>query len=64
MAYTYRADVTMVVDVEVKAGSYTEAETLLKEHLDVHNGAVGTIDVLSLDGLELQSIESDDDPEN
>ena len=64
MAYTYRADVTMVVDVEVKAGSYTEAEALLKEHLDVHNGAVGTIDVLSLDGLELQSIESDDDPEN
>ena len=61
MSYAYRADVTMQVDLEIEAESYAVAEELIQQYLaPVSDNS--KVNVISNDGIILESIESDDDP--
>jgi len=62
MTYTYRADVTMSVDLEVEAESYAVAEELIQQYLAPVSDD-GRVSVHSNDGIDLQNISSDDDPD-
>ena len=59
--YTYRADVTMHVDLTRQAESYAVAEELIQQYLAPVSDD-GRVSVHSNDGIELQNISSDDDP--
>ena len=59
--YTYRADVTMQVDLTIQAESYAVAEELIQQYLAPVSDD-GRVSVHSNDGIELQNISSDDDP--
>ena len=61
--YTYRVDVSLTATVEVKAESYDEATQLAEDSLNLEsiNDRVG---FPSLDGVVVDSIESDDDQED
>ena len=63
MAYTYRADVTMTVDLEVKAESYAAAQELIDQFLAPVSDD-GRVTVNSNDGITVDDISSDDDPED
>ena len=60
--FTYRADVTMSVDVVVQAASYEEAEELIDTYLAPISES-SLVDIHSNDGIDIQNIESDDDPQ-
>ena len=63
MSYAYRATVTMTVDLNIEAESYAVAEELVNQYLaPVSDNS--KVDVISNDGITLESIESDDDPTN
>ena len=61
MAYTYRADVSMQVDLEIEAESYAVAEELIQQYLAPVSDD-GRVSINSNDGITLDSISSDDDP--
>lgn len=61
MSYTYRVDVDMRIDLNVEADSYAQAEELINQYLAPVSDK-GIVDVLSNDGITVNSIESDDDP--
>jgi hypothetical protein len=63
MTYTYRADVTMTVDLEVKAESYAVAQELIDQFLAPVSDD-GRVTVNSNDGITVDYISSDDDPED
>ena len=60
MAYTYRANITMMVDVIVEAESYAVAEELINQFLAPVSDD-GRVSVHSNDGIEVNSIESEDE---
>ena len=62
MSYTYAATATMTIDLQVDAESYAVAEELINQFLAPVSDD-GRVDVISNDGIILESIESDDDPE-
>jgi len=61
--YTYRIEVSMTATVDVEAESYDEATQLAEDSLNLEsiNDRVG---FPSLDGVVVDSIESDDDPKD
>ena len=61
MAYTYRVAVTLTANVDVEATSYDEAQKLAEDSLNLEslNDKVG---FPNSDGVVVDSIESDDDP--
>lgn len=61
MMYTYRIEVSMTATVDVEAESYDKATQLAEDSLNLEsiNDRVG---FPSLDGVVVDSIESDDDP--
>ena len=61
MSYTYRADVSMQVDLEIEAESYAVAEELIQQYLAPVSDD-GRVSINSNDGITLDSISSDDDP--
>ena len=61
MAYSYRADVSMAVDLQVEASSYDEALELIEQFLAPVSDD-GRVSINSNDGITLDSISSDDDP--
>ena len=61
MAYSYRADVSMSIDLQVEASSYDEALELIEQFLAPVSDD-GRVSVNSNDGITLDSISSDDDP--
>jgi len=63
MMYTYRIEVSMTATVDVEAESYDEATQLADHSLNLEsiNDRVG---FPSLDGVVVDSIESDDDPKD
>ena len=61
MAYTYRADVTMTVNVNVEAESYAVAEELIQQYLAPLSDN-SKVSINSTDGIDFNYIESDDDP--
>ena len=63
MTYSYRADVTMTIDLTVEASSYAMAEELVQQYLAPVSDD-GRVDILSNDGITVNQIESDDDPAN
>ena len=63
MTYSYRADVTMTIDLTVEASSYAMAEELVQQYLAPVSDD-GRVDILSNDGITVDQIESDDDPAN
>ena len=61
MTYSYRAEVTMIVDLVVEASSYTMAE----EQIGMYLAPVSDekrVDVFGNDGISVDNISSDDDP--
>ena len=61
MTYSYRADVTMTIDMAIEASSYAMAEELVQQYLaPISNDS--RVDILSNDGITVDRIESDDDP--
>ena len=62
MAYTYRADVTMTITVDVEANSFTMAEELIHQYLAPVSDD-SRVDINSNDGIDLNNIQSDNDPE-
>jgi len=69
MTYTYRADVTMQVDLTIEAESYAVAEGLIQQSLAPVQDFItsrgsddGRVSIHSIDGIDLQNISSDDDP--
>ena len=63
MTYTYRADVTMQVDLTVEAESYAVAQELIDQFLAPVSDD-GRVTVNSNDGITVDDISSDDDPED
>jgi len=63
MTHTYRADVTMQVDLTIEAESYAVAEELIQQYLAPISDD-GRVSIHSNDGITLDNISSDDDPEN
>ena len=61
MAYSYRADISMAVELQVEASSYDEALELIEQFLAPVSDD-GRVSVNSNDGITLDSISSDDDP--
>tara|TARA_Y100000310_G_scaffold186462_1_gene186625 strand:- start:686 stop:883 length:198 start_codon:yes stop_codon:yes gene_type:complete len=61
MSYTYRADVSMQVDLEIEAESYAVAEELIQQYLAPVSDD-GRVSIHSNDGITLDNISSDDDP--
>jgi len=61
MAYSYRADVNMAVDLQVEASSYDEALELIEQFLAPVSDD-GRVSVHSNHGIEVNSIEREDDP--
>jgi len=61
MAYSYRADVSMSIDLQVEASSYDEALELIEQFLAPVSDD-GRVSINSNDGITLDSISSDDDP--
>ena len=63
MMYTYRIEVSMTATVDVEAESYDGATQLAEDSLNLEsiNDRVG---FPSLDGVVVDSIESDDDPKD
>jgi len=61
MTYTYRADVTMQVDLTIEAESYAVAEELIQQYLAPVSDD-GRVSIHSNDGITLDNISSDDDP--
>jgi len=59
MAYNYRMDVTMEVDLTVEADSYAKAEELVKQNLF----PVMSLGWIFASDTTINGIESDDDPE-
>ena len=62
MPYTYTIQVNLGAEYKVEASSYDEAETLVTEsaYATAEEGSVVTLN--NHDGVEIQTIESDDDP--
>ena len=61
MTYSYRADVTMTIDMAIEASSYAMAEELVQQYLAPISDD-SRVDILSNDGITVDRIESDDDP--
>ena len=61
MTYSYRADVTMTIDIAIEASSYAMAEELVQQYLAPISDD-SRVDILSNDGITVDRIESDDDP--
>ena len=61
MAYSYRADVSMSIDLQVGASSDDEALELIEQFLAPVSDD-GRVSINSNDGITLDSISSDDDP--
>ena len=61
MTYSYRADVTMTIDMAIEASSYAMAEELVQQYL-APSSDDSRVDILSNDGITVDRIESDDDP--
>ena len=61
MAYSYRADVSMSIDLQVEASSYEEAFSLIEQFLAPVSDD-GRVSINSNDGITLDNISSDDDP--
>ena len=61
MTYSYRADVSMAIDLQVEASSYAEALELIEQFLAPVSDD-GRVSINSNDGITLDSISSDDDP--
>ena len=60
MSYTYKATATMTVDLNIEAKSYAVAEELVNQYLaPVSDNS--KVDVISNEGITLESIESADD---
>ena len=60
MSYTYKATVTMTVDLNIEAESYAVAEELVNQYLaPVSDNS--KVDVISNDGITIDDIFSDDD---
>ena len=61
MTYSYRAEVTMAVDLVVEASSYAMAEELIGMYLaPVCDDK--RVEVFGNDGITVDNISSDDDP--
>ena len=61
MTYSYRADVTMSIDLSIEAESYAVAEELISQYLAPVSDD-RRVDIISNDGNTINIIESDDDP--
>ena len=61
MAYSYRADISMAVELQVEASSYDEALELIEQFLAPVSDD-GRVSINSNDGITLDNISSDDDP--
>ena len=62
MSYTYKATATMTIDLNIEAESYAVAEELVNQYLaPVSDNS--KVDVISNDGITIDDIFSDDDPE-
>ena len=61
MTYSYRAEVTMIVDLVVEASSYAKAEELIGMYLAPVSDDK-RVDVFGNDGITVDNISSDDDP--
>ena len=61
VTYTYRADVTMQVDLTIEAESYAVAKELIDQYLAPVSDD-GRVSINSNDGFTLDNISSDDDP--
>ena len=62
MTYTYRADVTMAVALDIEAESYDVAEELIQQFLAPFSDN-SRVSINSNDGITLDNMTSDDDPE-
>ena len=62
MPYTYKADVTMAIDLTIEAESYAVAEELIQQFLAPVSDD-SRVSIHSNDGITLDFIASDDDPE-
>jgi|TARA_R110002020_G_scaffold165056_6_gene352304 hypothetical protein len=63
MAYTYRVDVSLTANVEVEAESYAVAKELAEEWLNLES-LDNRVSMPSTDGIVVECIESDDDPDH
>ena len=61
MTYTYRANVTMAVDLDIEAESFDVAEELVHQYL-YPASEDGRVSINCNDGIVVDGIESDDDP--
>ena len=61
MAYSYRADVSMSIALQVEDSYYDEALELIEQFLAPVSDD-GRVSINSNDGITLDSISSDDDP--
>jgi hypothetical protein len=63
MMYTYRVEVSMTATVEVEAESYDEATQLAGDSLNLES-IQDRVGFPETDGVVVDNIESDDDPED
>ena len=64
MSFTYRASTTITIDLELEAESYDNAEEIIRENVYGSADATNTHLELLSEEIEIDQIDSDDDPDD
>ena len=64
MSFTYKATTTITIDLELEAESYDNAEEIIRENVYGSAFAPNTYLELLSEEIEIDHIDSDDDPDD